>query len=170
MEQKKQLGGKRKGAGRKPVLSKKKQISLYVEGAKIIKFGGEEKMKEHLYLVIDKYGIEPNYENPISLLKELPNYSVHDIKPKEAIVAPVSKSEAIIPPKPISEAESSVIEFEKYTSADFDGSKANRAIQDEVSQWQEPKNNIPPMPTRNEGEDAFDFAQRKNEWKRLYQK
>jgi len=28
----------------------------------------------------------------------------------------------------------------------------------------------PPMPTRNEGEDAFDFASRKNEWKRLYGK
>jgi len=29
---------------------------------------------------------------------------------------------------------------------------------------------IPPMPTRNEGEDAFDFAARKNEWKRNYNK
>lgn len=28
----------------------------------------------------------------------------------------------------------------------------------------------PPMPTRNEGENAFDYAQRKNEWKRLYSK
>lgn len=27
---------------------------------------------------------------------------------------------------------------------------------------------IPPMPTRNPGEDAFDFAARKNEWKKLY--
>lgn len=29
---------------------------------------------------------------------------------------------------------------------------------------------IPPVPTRNEGEDAFDYAARKNEWKRLYGK
>jgi len=29
---------------------------------------------------------------------------------------------------------------------------------------------IPPMPIREEGEDAFDFAARKNEWKRVYQK
>lgn len=28
--------------------------------------------------------------------------------------------------------------------------------------------NIPPMPTRNEGEDVFDFANRKNEWKKKY--
>lgn len=27
---------------------------------------------------------------------------------------------------------------------------------------------IPPIPTRNPGEDAFDFAARKNEWKKLY--
>ena len=27
---------------------------------------------------------------------------------------------------------------------------------------------IPPMPTRRKGEDAFDFAARKNDWKRLY--
>lgn len=28
--------------------------------------------------------------------------------------------------------------------------------------------NIPPMPTRNEGEDKFDFADRKNAWKKKY--
>ena len=58
MENKKQIGGKRRGAGRKPVLSKKKQISLYVEGAKVVKFGSEEKMKAHLYDIIDKFGVE----------------------------------------------------------------------------------------------------------------
>jgi len=56
MENKKQVGGKRRGAGRKPILSKKKQVSLYVEGAKIIKFGNEEKMKESLYEFIDGFG------------------------------------------------------------------------------------------------------------------
>ena len=56
MENKKQVGGKRRGAGRKPVLSKKAQISLYVEGVKILKFGNEEKMKNHLYTIIDNYG------------------------------------------------------------------------------------------------------------------
>ena len=58
MEQNKQKGGKRLGAGRKPVLSKKKQISLYVEGSKILKFGNEEKYKEFLYLKTDEYGNE----------------------------------------------------------------------------------------------------------------
>ena len=30
------------------------------------------------------------------------------------------------------------------------------------------KSNNPPMPTRNKGEDGFDFAARKNEWKKKY--
>ena len=54
METKKQ-GGKRRGAGRKPILDKKKQISLYVETGKVVKFGNEEKMKERLYKFIDGY-------------------------------------------------------------------------------------------------------------------
>lgn len=55
MEEKKQ-GGKRRGAGRKPVLNKKKQISLYVEGHKVVRFGSEDKMKAHLYTIIDEFG------------------------------------------------------------------------------------------------------------------
>lgn len=74
MENKKQLGGKRRGAGRKPVLSKKKQISLYVEGVKIIKFGNEEKMKQHLYEVIDGFGNEELKITPP--LSELPQFDV----------------------------------------------------------------------------------------------
>lgn len=58
MENKKQVGGKRRGAGRKPVLSKKVQISLYVEGSKILKFGNEEKYKEFLYKQTDEFGEE----------------------------------------------------------------------------------------------------------------
>ena len=40
-----------------------------------------------------------------------------------------------------------------------------------VMDWQEKqetKKDIPPMPTRNPGEDAIDFAIRKNEWKEKY--
>lgn len=95
MENKKQIGGKRRGAGRKPVLSKKKQISLYVEGAKVVKFGSEEKMKVRLYDIIDKFGVEPNYENPASELKNLPSYSVHSIQPQ----AEVKSSITGLPPK-----------------------------------------------------------------------
>lgn len=89
MEEKKQ-GGKRLGAGRKPVLSKKKQISLYVEGSKIIKFGNEEKMKVQIYKFIDGFGVEVNYDNPISELKNLPNYSVHDIYPTVEVKSPIT--------------------------------------------------------------------------------
>ena len=131
MEEKKKQGGKRRGSGRKPVLSKKKQISLYVEGNKVIKFGSEEKMKEHLYGIIDKFGVQPNYENPISELKDLPNYSVHDIKPKEAIVAPVSESDVKMPPKPQSEFIASVNDFEKRLRGIKSGSEGE-AIMREV--------------------------------------
>lgn len=91
MENQKQLGGKRRGAGRKPILHKKKQVSLYVEGSKIVKFGSEDKMKEHLYEVIDKFGVATNYENPVSELKNLPAYSVHDIRPNLEVKAPIIK-------------------------------------------------------------------------------
>lgn len=94
MEEKKQ-GGKRRGAGRKPVLHKKKQISLYVEGSKIAKFGNEEKMKEHLYGVIDKFGVEPNYENPISELKDFPSYSVPEMRTQVEVKSPITG----LPPK-----------------------------------------------------------------------
>ncbi len=56
MENKNQLSGKKRGAKKKPALSKKTQVSLYVEGSKILKFGNEEKMKTHLYTIIDNFG------------------------------------------------------------------------------------------------------------------
>lgn len=73
MENKKQLGGKRKGAGRKPVLSKKKQVSLYVEGVKIIKFGNEEKLKEEVYRFIDGYGKDEPLESGIKYAVPTPD-------------------------------------------------------------------------------------------------
>lgn len=70
MEQKK-LGGKRKGAGRKPVLSKKKQVSLYIEGSKFLKFGSEEKMKELIYQFVDNY-------SPVNVVNLTPNTKLPD--------------------------------------------------------------------------------------------
>ena len=52
-------------------------------------------MKAHLYEIIDKFGIEPNYENPASELKSLPTYSVHNIQPQ----AEVKSSITGLPPK-----------------------------------------------------------------------
>lgn len=57
MEEKKK-GGKRLGAGRKPVLHKKKQVSLYIEPVKFLPFGSEDKMKQHLYSFIDSFSKE----------------------------------------------------------------------------------------------------------------
>lgn len=48
-------GGKRLGAGRKPISNKKKQITLYVETKLIFPFVTEEKMKEKLYDFIVNY-------------------------------------------------------------------------------------------------------------------
>ena len=80
MEEKKKQGGKRRGAGRKPVMSKKKQYSFYIEGSMVLQFGSEDKFKKAVTDFIYGDGVEKDYSNPISELKDLPNYSVHDIK------------------------------------------------------------------------------------------
>jgi hypothetical protein len=94
MEQKK-LGGKRKGAGRKPVLSKKKQVSLYVEGSKILKFGSEEKMKELIYQFVDNY-------NPVNVV----NLTTNAKLPDEYVSSPIEFS--VMSGKPYDETVSSV--------------------------------------------------------------
>jgi hypothetical protein len=101
MENKKTLGGKRKGAGRKPVLSKKVQVSLYVEGAKILKFGNEDKMKAHLHDVIDNFG---NVEASMALKQyDAPPvfYTHEDEFPKIASEKPQVSSITNLPPKPM---------------------------------------------------------------------
>lgn len=77
MEEKKQLGGKRRGAGRKPVQNKKVQISLYVEGGKIFKFGNEEKMKTYLYSLIDEFGQMGKFPEKVDYAKT-PNPVFYD--------------------------------------------------------------------------------------------
>jgi len=57
MEEKKR-GGKRLGAGRKPIGNKKKPITIYVETNKLYPFGGEEMLKKGLIKFIDEYGKE----------------------------------------------------------------------------------------------------------------
>lgn len=42
-------GGKREGAGRKPLDNPKKLVSLYIEKTKIFAMGGEEKLKKRIY-------------------------------------------------------------------------------------------------------------------------
>lgn len=53
MVKKKNKGGKRKGAGRKPVKDKKQVVTLYVRKSKIRHNGGEETLKKKLYKTID---------------------------------------------------------------------------------------------------------------------
>lgn len=95
MENKKQIGGKRRGAGRKTVLSKKKQYSFYVEGLQVLKFGSEEKFKKAVTDFIYGFGKEVNYDNPVSELKNLPTYSVHDIQPQVEVKSSITG----LPPK-----------------------------------------------------------------------
>ena len=83
MENKKQIGGKRKGAGRKPVLSKKEQISLYVEGVKIIKFGSEEKLKETIYKFIDEFGKDVELNSTVKFIETTP--AAYDGKKNDSI-------------------------------------------------------------------------------------
>ena len=47
-------GGKRKGAGRKPVKDKKLPITTFIETSKIESVGGEEAVKELIYFTVDK--------------------------------------------------------------------------------------------------------------------
>ena len=95
MENKKQIGGKRRGAGRKAVLSKKKQYSFYVEGSQVLKFGSEEKFKKAVTDFIYGFGKEVNYENPASELKNMQNYSVHSIQPQVEVKSSITG----LPPK-----------------------------------------------------------------------
>ena len=95
MENKKQIGGKRRGAGRKAVLSKKKQYSFYVEGSQVLKFGSEEKFKKAVTDFIYGFGKEVNYENPVSELKNMQNYSVHSIQPQVEVKSSITG----LPPK-----------------------------------------------------------------------
>ena len=64
-------GGKRLGAGRKPVADKKILIALYVKGGHVFKFGGENKIKENLYDYIENFNPE----------KSIPNKSEEVMKP-----------------------------------------------------------------------------------------
>ena len=116
MENKKQLGGKRKGAGRKPVLSKKKQYSFYIEGSMVMQFGSEEKFKKAVLDFIYGYGVEKDYSNPISELRKLPQYSVHDIQPQ----VEVKSSFTGLPPK--------LSDFDKF-SEELYGAKSKAEVE-----------------------------------------
>lgn len=100
MEEKSNKGGKRKGAGRKPLLNPKQQVSLYIEKNKFYKFGSEERMKEKIYSFVDNYGEEQksnisiqDYTKPTNEIKpfEQPktNFGINTL-PKEV---PVNLSE-----------------------------------------------------------------------------
>lgn len=58
------------------------------------------------------------------------------------------------------------IKYKTPDALDYDTKKVNKAVIDEIGQWKEPA--PPPIPVREKGEDKFDFAARKNDWKRKY--
>lgn len=67
------------------------------------------------------------------------------------------------------EVEELSIHFASPTKEAFDGKELNRITLDEPAMWVTKKEDVPPpMPVRMKGEDAIDFAARKNEFKRLY--
>lgn len=92
MEEKKQ-GGKRLGAGRKPIADKKIPVTLYVENKKIFTFGSEQKLKDAVYSWIDGKIIE---HARVAQIKDL-TQPTNEIKPFEQ---PKTNYEVKIPPKP----------------------------------------------------------------------
>lgn len=93
MEDKLKHGGKREGAGRKPVPVSQKKVALtiYPSNADLYKFGSTEKMKTELLKFISGYG-KPE------ALQDLTRRT-NEIKPFEQ---PKSNYEVKIDPKPIS--------------------------------------------------------------------
>lgn len=73
MEEKKQ-GGKRVGAGRKPipVMQKKVALTIFPSNGDLVKFGGKDKMKEKLLMFMAAYNAEPEKitVQPISAVYE----------------------------------------------------------------------------------------------------
>lgn len=66
-------GGKRLGAGRKPVADKKKLIALYVRGEIILRFGSDDKIKDWIYDALEKY--KPNTEENHPSQNTNPNHN-----------------------------------------------------------------------------------------------
>lgn len=79
-------GGKRLGAGRKPLANKKKLIPLYIEENKIWPFGSEEKMKEKLYDFVSDFKDLTKPTNEIKpFTQPKTNYQVN-VEPKPEMI------------------------------------------------------------------------------------
>lgn len=101
----KEHGGKRLGAGRKPVFNKKKQVTLYVETRLIFPFVTEEKMKVKIYEFISGYGSK-QLEGNIQYVKPTPaNYDsprISNMLNDEAGMWPTPKELGSIQDEPLS--------------------------------------------------------------------
>lgn len=97
MEEKKK-GGKRNGAGRKPIptLSKKITVTIFVSGANILKFGNSEKLKIKLGEYIELFGVETKVEvTPIPKYFDAPKMPVtFNDEPKQYQEAKISQFDA----------------------------------------------------------------------------
>jgi len=92
MEEKKQYGGARKGAGRKPTDNPKEMIYLYVAKKDIWTFGNKEKLREAVYGFIANKNAEvavrpaettveiPRFEQP-TIITGVPRPSVRKLFP-----------------------------------------------------------------------------------------
>jgi len=98
MEEKKQ-GGKRLGAGRKPLADRKIPVTLYVENKKIFVFGNEQKLKDAVYGFIDgKAKVVETVHSPDTsgAFQDLTK-PTNEMKPLDQ---PKTNNEVKIPPKP----------------------------------------------------------------------
>ncbi len=105
-------GGKRDGAGRKPlpVMEKKSVLTLYPNNETILKFGGKKQLTEKLLIYMADYGKEDKsdigvYDNFKDLTRP-----THEIKPFEQ---PKSNFEVKIPPQPISSVTGNIEAFKQ---------------------------------------------------------
>jgi uncharacterized iron-regulated protein len=56
-------GGKRVGAGRKPIAEKKKAITIYLKGGTVLKFGSEDAIKQKLVEYAETYNEKSDGKN-----------------------------------------------------------------------------------------------------------
>ncbi len=76
-------GGKRTGAGRKPIVNPKRTITLYVDIKSIARFGDADSLKNELYEFISGYNL------PLGEALMRPEREIKPVEPLKVIPAPI---------------------------------------------------------------------------------
>lgn len=84
-------GGKRTGAGRKPLVNPKRTISLYVDIKSIARFGDADSLKNKLYEFISGYNL------PLGEALIRPEREIKPVEPIRQIAAPTPSADPFEP-------------------------------------------------------------------------